>query len=234
MRSTSAVTLTAVRRSTLGNAVTDGVLDLIRTERLAPGEQLPPVNTLADRFGVSGPTMREVLRGLQTTRTIELRHGLGVYVGSGYSRVLLANPNSPRLTPRQVLGLVDARAVIEPTLAGMAARHRTAAHLRQLRAAIEAVEQLKPHEPSPRNFHRELAAAAGNDILREIVDSLLTAHRTEQIEIRRVYADRARDLRQHREILAAITDRDASRATEAMVRHLRDIRAVVARASRRA
>ena len=226
--------LTTVRRSTLGDAVTEGVLELIRVERLAPGEQLPPVSTLAVRFGVSGPTMREALRGLQATRTIELRHGLGVYVGPGYSRVVLANPNSPRLTPRQVLALVDARSVIEPTLAGMAARHRTAAHLRRLEAAIEAVEELRPDEPSPRNFHRELAAAAGNDILREVVDSLLAAHRTEQIEIRRVYADRVRDLRQHREILAAIRDHDAPRATELMVGHLRDIRAAVARASRRA
>lgn len=226
--------LTAVRRSTLGDAVTEGVLDLIRTARLAPGGQLPPVSALAARFGVSGPTMREALRGLQATHTIELRHGLGVYVGPGYSRVLLANPNSPRLTPRQVLALVDARSLIEPTLAGMAAEHRTAANLRRLQAAIEAVEQLQPDEPSPRNFHRELAAAAGNDILREIIDSLLAAHRSEQIEIRRVYADRARDLRQHREILAAITDRDASRATETMVRHLRDIRTAVARAPRRA
>lgn len=226
--------LTTVRRSTLGDAVTEGVLELIRAERLAPGEQLPPVSTLAVRFGVSGPTMREALRGLQATHTIELRHGLGVYVGPGYSRVVLANPNSPRLTPRQLLALVDARSVIEPTLAGMAARHRTSAHLRRLEAAIEAVEELQPDEPSPRNFHRELAAAAGNDILREVVDSLLAAHRTEQIEIRRVYADRVRDLRQHREILAAIRDHDAARATELMVGHLRDIRAAIARASRRA
>lgn len=214
--------------------MTEGVLELIRAERLAPGEQLPPVSTLAVRFGVSGPTMREALRGLQATRTIELRHGLGVYVGPGYSRVVLANPNSPRLTPRQLLALVDARSVIEPTLAGMAARHRTSAHLRRLQAAIEAVEELQPDEPSPRNFHRELAAAAGNDILREVVDSLLAAHRTEQIEIRRVYADRVRDLRQHREILAAIRDHDAPRAAETMVSHLRDIRTAVARASRRA
>ena len=226
--------VTTLRRSTLGNAITEGVLDLIRTERLTTGEQLPSVNALAVRFGVSGPTMREVLRGLEATRTIELRHGLGVYVGPGYSRVLFANPNSRRLTPRQVLALVDARSMIEPTLAGMAARHRTAAHLGRLQAAIDAVEELQPDEPSPRNFHRELAAAAGNEILREIVDSLLAAHRTEQIEIRRMYADRARDLRQHREILAAIADGDMARATDAMVRHLRDIRVAVARSRGRA
>ena len=209
--------------------MTAGVLDLIRTERLASGAQLPPVQALALRFGVSGPTMREALRGLEATRTIELRHGSGVFVGAGYARVVLANPNSPHLTSQQVLALVDARAVIEPTLARMAARHRSTADIRRLEAAIAAVAQLEADQPAPRNFHRELAAAAGNDILREIVDSLLAAHRGEQSEIRRVYIDRARDLRQHREILAAIVARDESLAVKAMTRHLQDIRAAVAR-----
>jgi len=48
--------------------------------RLPRGARLPPERELAQRFGVSGPTVREAIRGLSALGLVEVRHGSGAYV----------------------------------------------------------------------------------------------------------------------------------------------------------
>jgi GntR family transcriptional repressor for pyruvate dehydrogenase complex len=77
-------------------------------------------------------------------------------------------------------------------------------------------------------FHRAVAAASGNTVLHEIVDSLLTVRASEQREILRIFDDRDRDHEEHRAVLAAIEAGAADRARTLMHRHLLDVRTVVA------
>jgi DNA-binding FadR family transcriptional regulator len=75
------------------------------------------------------------------------------------------------------------------------------------------------------NFHRELAAASGNRVLFEVIDSLLAARRDEQRAVRRLIDDRRRDHTEHVAIYAAVRDRDpdaAERLTREHLTHLRD------------
>src|SRR5208283_4741080 len=45
-----------------------------------PGQRLPSERDLADRFGVSRPTVREAIIALDIQGLIEARHGSGIYV----------------------------------------------------------------------------------------------------------------------------------------------------------
>ncbi|MBL7501968.1 FadR family transcriptional regulator [Frankia sp. CNm7] len=49
---------------------------------IAPGSRLPTERDLAGFFGVSQPTVREAVRGLEALGLVESRHGSGVYVKS--------------------------------------------------------------------------------------------------------------------------------------------------------
>lgn len=73
-----------------------------------------------------------------------------------------------------------------------------------------------------------LAAASGNVILYEVIDSLLSVHRTEQHAIRTIYADRERDYAQHRAIFTAVAAQDPDRAADLVQQHLTDILATTA------
>ncbi|MFC7718279.1 FadR/GntR family transcriptional regulator [Nonomuraea recticatena] len=76
-------------------------------------------------------------------------------------------------------------------------------------------------------FHRVSARLAGNSVLEEVVDSLLSVHAPEQREILRIYDDRRRDYDEHLTILEAIEAGDARAAEELMRAHLIDVKTVV-------
>ncbi|MEJ3745761.1 FadR/GntR family transcriptional regulator [Actinomycetes bacterium KLBMP 9797] len=221
-------------RRSLSDALIGRVIDLIRTEGLGPGDRLPAARDLAKRFAVATPTIREALRQLQATGAIDIRHGSGMYVNAALDRVVMANPNLPVLDVDQLAELLDARLLIEPYLAGLAARHRSPATTAALRQALDAAEEhlegddARLHEANMA-FHSAIAAASGHRILHEVIDSLLAVHAGEQREILRIFDDRSRDHEEHRAVLAAIEAGSEERAHQLMRRHLEDVAEAVAR-----
>lgn len=74
---------TGVRRHRrpLAEEVSDAIArELILSEETAPGELLPSEKELADRYGVSRPTVRESLLMLQQAGLVSIRHGVGTVV----------------------------------------------------------------------------------------------------------------------------------------------------------
>lgn len=212
----------------LSERLADGIVEIIRTERLAPGDALASSRDLARRFDVTTPTVREALRRLEATGVVEFRHGSGTYVGAGAERRLLANPHGPRPSRTSVLELVEARLVLEPALAAAAARVREPAALAQLEQA--AANALVPPAESVRqsvHFHVALAAAGGNPLLRETVEALLHVRSREQTEIRHQYNNRSRDHAEHLDIFAAVRGGDQASAERLTRSHLEAIRATV-------
>ncbi len=217
------------RSGGLSERLAAGLLDLIAERRLDPGDALPTVRDLAARFSVTPPTVREALRRLQATNAVELRHGSGVYVGEGIRRTLMANPNAGPVRAELALQLVEARLTIEPGIAALCATHRTDDDLARLELAVQTA-RAEPGDVRPQfNFHRELAKGSGNQVLFEVVDSLLTVRGREQRVVRRLIHDRGRDYDEHAVILRAVRDGDAAAAEELTRAHLRQLRDDVAR-----
>src|SRR3954454_3830990 len=101
--------------------LTEQIVDMIERDALGRGDRMPTVQALAGRFAVATPTMREVLRRLQAVGVVEMRHGSGVYVRHAGRRVVLPNPYPGPLNIETLLALLDARLLIEPPLAELAA-----------------------------------------------------------------------------------------------------------------
>ncbi len=219
-------------RPSLTDALIARIVELIRGQGLGPGDRLPSARELAQRFGVATPTIREALRQLQATGAIDIRHGSGMYVNAALERVVMANPNVPVLDGEQLVQLLDARLLIEPHLAGLAAVHRR--NLDRLREALDAAERhlagddARLHEANMA-FHRAVALASGHRIFQEVLDSLLSVHAGEQREILALFDDRSRDHVEHRAVLTAIEAGRAEEARELMRRHLDDVAEVVRR-----
>ncbi|OZM79132.1 FadR/GntR family transcriptional regulator [Pseudonocardia sp. MH-G8] len=216
------------RGETLSERLADQIVEIIRSERLAPGDVLASSRDLARRFEVTTPTVREALRRLEATGAVEFRHGSGTYVGPGVDRRLLANPHRPGTSPDAVLELVEARLVLEPSIAATAARTRDAGGLAQLEDSV--TNALHPPRGDLRpavHFHAALAATTGNALLRETVEALLHVRVREQIEIRHRYDDRERDHAEHVRILDAVRGGDADLAHRLTAEHLASIREAV-------
>jgi GntR family transcriptional repressor for pyruvate dehydrogenase complex len=214
--------------------LTDRILSLIRSEGLRPGDRLPSNRALSEQVVVATPTVREALRRLEATGAVELRHGSGVYVRADVSRLIMVNPNRLRLEFGAILDLLEARELIEPHLAEVAARVATDAQLDELaealhRAAAALGEDQQLHVANM-EFHRTIAKLAGNRALAQVLDSLVDLHDQEQRHILTLYGDRDHDHRVHAAILAAVRGRRPQRARRLMLEHLRDVREVVAKA----
>lgn len=218
-------------RASLSERLADDIVALIRAERLAPGDALESSRDLARRFDVTTPTLREALRRLEATGVVELRHGSGTYIGPGLERSLLANPHRPSITRRSVLELAEARLVLEPGIAALAATTRDPESLARLeQAAGNALEPPARGVRPALHFHTELARASGNPLLHQTVEALLHLRAEEQVEIRFRYDDRERDHAEHLDILAAVRAGDAAAAERLTREHLTTIRDSVAAA----
>lgn len=216
--------MTATTPST-SERIADGIVELIRADGLRPGDPLLSSRELAKRFDVTTPTLREALRRLEATDVIVFRHGSGTYVGDGVVRRLMANPHVAAADARSVLELVEARLLLEPPIAARAAEQRDDHHLAALDdATANALQPQLGNERPAVHFHVALAAASGNALVCETVEALLRTRSSDQVAIRRQYADRERDHAEHLLILAAVRDRDAAAAHDLTRAHLHAIR----------
>lgn len=221
-----------VRRSLLDDLAT-AMLDLIADRELSSGDHFESVRSLAERFKVAVPTVREALRRLEATGAVELRHGSGVYVGPHVGRLVLANPLATIPSADRLVELLQARALIEPPVAALAARNRTDADLEQLDGHLAAAAELIAAGDHARlagvnmDFHRTLAQAAGNATLAEVVESVTVVNVREQLQILHIHGDRQTDLDEHRAILDAVRSADPELAERLTREHLDGVLAVI-------
>lgn len=219
----------------LSEHLSQSVLSLIRERGLEPGDRLPSVRELADRFSVATPTMREALRLLEMAGNLDIRHGSGIFVRRPESRLMLTNPYARSLDTGTILNLLESRLIIEPPIAELAARNATQEQLDYLGALLEDAERHLSGQDAAdailgadnMRFHRGIAEGAGNAILADVVFTLTEVHIKEQMAVLDLYNNRRRDHDQHKQILDALTRRDAAGARDLMAEHLADVVAVV-------
>jgi GntR family transcriptional repressor for pyruvate dehydrogenase complex len=219
----------AFGRRTLLDDLTAALITLIQDGGYSVGDRLPAMPALATQFGVATPTLREAARRLEAAGTIAFRHGSGIYVTGDPRRLVIPNPARDKLGDGATFDVLDTRLLIEPELAGRAARHCSSEELDQLKAILDqvvpAIEEMD--EPSithlNMSFHVEIARAAGNQILTEALQSVVELYEPQQVTIGRIYDDAQRDHAEHRAIFAAIAAKDSARAEGLMRSHLEEI-----------
>lgn len=226
--------LLAGERPDLSRHLTRQLLALIGTRNLQPGDRLPSIRELAERFAVATPTIREAVRRLEATGVVDIRHGSGVYVRKVPRGLVITNPHLDAIDAGSVLELLEARLAIEPHLAGRAADLATPADLAALREILAAAELLLEGDdarlsPTNMRFHHRIARISGNTILVAFLESLGEIYAREQLGIIEIFNARVEDHRDHVAIFEAIRDHDPARATATMTHHLHNVREVVAR-----
>lgn len=209
--------------------IADQIAALIKRGEFKPGSRLPPERDLAKQLGVSRPSVREALIALEVEGFVEVRIGSGVYVTSADSRRAGARSGKSVLPPDSgPFELIEARRLVESECAAQAAKHASAAQVRQMKAALASMRtdgkrNVVPLEGDQR-FHECVADASGNSALAMLVRTLW-AQRTGPLFLRLEHhfdtpALWSAAIAEHQAILAAIESRDPGAARAAMRRHL--------------
>jgi DNA-binding FadR family transcriptional regulator len=217
--------LQAVEPRRLYRQIADQLRTLIGAGEFTLGSRLPPERDLATQLGVSRPSVREALIALEVEGLVEVRMGSGVYV------VRLDTAAAPRAGVGEALGpfdIIRARALVEAELAALAARERTPALLKRLRAAVKAMEEDIACGVMPirgdREFHLVLADASANAALVRVVAELFDERNNPLFEQLGRHFENARSWRQavaeHRAVVRAVAGGEPAAARRAMLQHL--------------
>ena len=217
-------------RRTFEEAV-EQIAERIALGELGPGDQLPSERTLAQQMEISRPTVREALKVLADSSVIEVRPGSGggAFVTSEFVPREVLRRAAVRIG--EVAGVLEARRLLEPRVAQLAALHGREADYTAMQRTIDrqaaiahAPERFLANEDRflalDVQFHLGIARATGNATIVGLMRSLLR-----QLEIARDMALHVpvvveRSIEIHTETIASIRSGDMQRIEAIMDVHL--------------
>jgi len=221
--------LTQVSQLRAHEYVAEQIRRVILLRLVAPGGRLPYEQQLAAALGVSRATVTQALRALEQEGLVDVRRGRG---GGVFTRAVSVDGADPGVVRElsdardNVLAAVEARTVVEPAVAELAARGITAAGLDRLDALNAAMRAARGDDHgfmgADTAFHMAVAEAAGNPLLQDVVERIrLTIARALEV-LPDSPAWHERSVAQHSELIAALRAGDGPAARRAAARHLED------------
>lgn len=219
-----------LKRAPAYKILAEAIVEQILERRLRLGDQLPTEHNLAEQFGVNRSTVREGIRLLEETGLVQRKGGKRLIVtrpsydavGNQMGRAMLMH----EVTFRE---LWQAMMAVEPAAAELAARNANDEQFKQfvenLQQTKVVLSESKPLAELDIEFHSLVAQAASNKALllaREPMVHLF--YPAFDIVLTKVEASGKRLLTAHKAIFAAIRARNAEKAREQMMRHIKDFK----------
>lgn len=215
----------------LSSAVVRQVEELILRGILQPGKRLPPERDLAERLGVSRPSLRDAIAQLQEAGLLSARPGAGVFVAD-----VLGSAFSPALTAlfarhnEATMDYLSFRRDLEGLAAERAARLGSDTDLAVISAVFAkmqtAHDSRSPEEEAALDaqFHMSIIEASHNVVMLHMMRSMYELLREGVFYNRQVMfrqqTKRTVLLDQHRAIHDALIARDAPGARAAVEAHM--------------
>jgi DNA-binding FadR family transcriptional regulator len=210
------------------------LIDLIESGQVPLQGQLPNERQLTVMMDTTRWPLRKALALLTAEGRIWRHVGRGTFVGPkppaiSENLALLCEYSSPT-------DLIEARILIEPSLAALAAVRappRLIAEIADAANKCQTARDMAAYEVWDETFHKAVAAAAGNVILQSTFDGI-NALRKEIAWGWMKKNELNRDRRQffaiqHQSIVTAIKRRDPEGARKAMLTHIDSLKAIYAR-----
>ena len=215
----------------LSAAVTRQIEKLILRGVLRPGERLPAERELAERLGVSRPSLREAVADLQERKLLTSRAGAGIYVadvlGSAFSESLVKLFSDH---DEAVFDYLSFRRDLEGLAGERAARLGSDTDLKVIQTLFEQMEAAhQKRNPSDEakldaEFHLAIIEASHNVIMLHMMRSMYQLLREGVFYNRQIMfkqrTTRSALLDQHRAINVALQDRDPAGTRAAIEAHL--------------
>lgn len=216
--------------------------DLISTGALTAGQRLPPEQELSHQLGVSRSSVREALRVLESEGTIEIRRGSGAFISTRPATITQRGELRNFLEQREetLEQVLEVRESIEALAASLVASTASSEKLLEIHVIVEEQDALLDKWLEADSeldidalarldalFHLAVSGASGNDIVNEIINHLIPAF-NESNKAVLYLGRRAKNMEsEHHQILAALENRDASAAAEAMRVHIQQVKKAI-------
>lgn len=159
--------------------IVDEIIESLRqeivTRRLPDGERLPSEKELSVKYGVSQPTIREAIRGLETIGLIQVLHGKGTFVrGQADYAIASALQTLLQLESVSILEVLSVRQVLGRRSIELAASNATEADMKKIEAACERFNDLSDLKEAEQviayiiDFQQAVSSAAHSPLLQSL------------------------------------------------------------------
>jgi GntR family transcriptional repressor for pyruvate dehydrogenase complex len=226
----------SVSTSRIAQEIEKQIKGAIFSEQLKPGDRLSSEQELSKIFNTSRTTVREALRALEREGFLLIKQGAkgGSYVREAdFSPVINSITQMLQFKRVTLDNLTEARLIIEPEIAKMAALKSTQRDIKQMGESLNGLRRLveKKERSTSTNlqFHRIIGESCKNPVLYFINNSLLNIL---QENLARLYMKLESNrflLEQHTQICEAIKDRDPEKAHAEMRKHILTVRRIMKR-----
>lgn len=207
----------------------DKICEQILSGEIRPGEQLPPENVLAERFGMHRSTVREGIRLLEET---------GMLRRKSQKRLVVSVPDGTHLAGRTVQALImrqitvrevyEANLAFDPVLARLAAAGASSTQIgrlhRNLRESYAAADDKAQLSELDAEFHLLVCEATGNEIFQTMRQPLHDLFLPMVSKLVETIDTSQRMIAAHERIVAAIEHRDGAEAETWARRHIEDFK----------
>ena len=217
----------AIRAARVRDAVSERLAEKIIGGFYPPGAALPNEDDLCEQLAVSRSSIREAVRGLAAKGMVETRTRAGTIVltKDRWSRL---DPDVLRWTYEYGAdvafdhSLIEARRIIEPAAAEMAAERATKEDLRRLKESFDTMAanfqgDLDLCSFADLQFHRAILVASHNEVLILLGSAMSAALLASFRRITSLAESHAAAVDAHRAVLDAIRDRDPQAARDGML-----------------
>lgn len=220
-----------INRETLAGQAAGRLLEYIETQQLKPADILPSESSLAERFGVSRPVIREALKNLVDRGVVEIVNGKGTIIKPIDSDPLrLFFQRATRMDQSAIVELMEVRRGLEAQSAALAAVRRTPQDIEAIQDLLRAMENstgnFEDYTTLDMELHLSIAAASRNTMLGYLIGSIRDALRGSIAAGLRGFAQRRTDepymrnvQNAHEQILQALIASSPTEAMQAMLQH---------------
>jgi DNA-binding FadR family transcriptional regulator len=187
------------------------------------GSLLPPERDLAERFGISRPTLRAALARLEAEGLVRSRQGEGVRVlpfqASAGMELLPWLLTYQGANASLVAQFLELRRALAGEAVSLACDRATASHIAELQHLSElqdTEENLDAFAARDLAFARALLAAAGNLPMQLLLNTVERVYRSHQRLVRALLADKVAVRQSYRAVIGLIRSRQSTLAREAV------------------
>ncbi|WP_245307831.1 FCD domain-containing protein [Hoeflea sp. IMCC20628] len=194
----------------------------------ALNDRIPPERLLCVELGLTRAALRTAMSVLEDEGRVWRQVGRGTYIGArSVLNLTEVRYLSGITTPEEI---ADARLIIEPELARLAAQNGVSSDHRELRRCYRRCAEAtdwRVFEAWDNRFHNAIATATRNKLLMTVFETLNAVRRSNVWQTQRTESGPSRSyptLDEHKDICQAILNKKPEDAANAMRAHLESVR----------
>lgn len=216
-----------IKKANLSKQLADHMIKQIENGSIELGAKLPNEIQLASFFNVSRNILRESLKILESYGIIDTTDGKGTFI-SASALVNIRNKcffDSIR-SNSSIHVSMETRLILEPQLAYYAALRCTSDDLEKIESIIRPYSQSNDNAEElldDYDFHIQLSKISGNEILSNLITSLVYSLRDSDYAQFNKYVDRItleRSIKEHHLIVQTLREHNPEAARKLMTEHL--------------